>query len=699
MSFLNPIFLLALAAAGIPLMIHLLNLRRPKKIEFSTLTFFQELKKSTIRKIKIKRLLLLIMRMLAVACLAVVLARPFLPPGLSFGGDAQAPSVNAILIDNSISMSRVGSNGPLIDYAKEVAENISEASRENDRFILQVTNGEAIYPAILNHVNMSNTLKDIEAQPSGNYMGERLQEMIRFMDESPFQQKKIFIITDAQRSQIQKLTKLEEVDSRFTIIDVGEVEVQNTVIAEVSIPSQMIGLGLPVQVNVKVENQGSVPAINQFVSLEYEGQPLGQYSVSLQPGENQVFDFEVSPSAEGSSSGRIWIEGDEFIDDNDYLFSLEIPDRRRILWIRPDVPIQSENISYTRLMLDVASENDAQFEYDEIDPGGVTGAELSEYDAFIMDGVEQIPEFLFSELQAEVQSGKGLLFFPSENGSIQNYNDFLSGFNAGRWVGISGDYASFQSVAAADELLEEHPAFTGLFDRAEGEELKFSRPSVYYYFRLDTRGSTNAFDLLRLNNGDALIHEKKFGRGTLLISAIGNDPGWSNFPIQELYAPLYYRLTLYAAASEEGGLIGHILGNPFQTTGNYVMDDVELQVDGQIIKPGVSVSGNGLQVNYDGKEWKTGFVEVRDGLRSTTIAMNLDRAESDFSEFGEEEIDEQLNEFDFSYVDAGGLSDQELLTTIQSTGFGREIWQWFLMAGMFFLVAESLISSFYKAEN
>mgnify|MGYP003114132268 FL=1 len=119
MSFLNPIFLFALMAVGLPLLIHLLNLKRPQKVAFSTLAFFQELKNTTIRRIRIKRYLLLLLRLLAIACLAFVLARPFLPPALSSGGNSQAPALNAILLDNSISMSRIGKQGPLFEYAWE----------------------------------------------------------------------------------------------------------------------------------------------------------------------------------------------------------------------------------------------------------------------------------------------------------------------------------------------------------------------------------------------------------------------------------------------------------------------------------------------------------------------------------------------------------------------------------------------------
>jgi hypothetical protein len=113
MSFLNPFFLLALLAVGLPLLLHLLKLRKAKKLSFSTLQFFKALEQTTLRRVEIKRWLLLLLRMLALACLAMVLARPFLPPN-SFGlANQNASVVHAILIDNSSSMSRIGPQGPL----------------------------------------------------------------------------------------------------------------------------------------------------------------------------------------------------------------------------------------------------------------------------------------------------------------------------------------------------------------------------------------------------------------------------------------------------------------------------------------------------------------------------------------------------------------------------------------------------------
>ena len=78
MIFLNPTVLLGLLAAGIPILIHLLNLRKLKKIEFSTLAFLKELQKTKIRKIKLKQWILLALRVLIIIFLVLSFARPTL---------------------------------------------------------------------------------------------------------------------------------------------------------------------------------------------------------------------------------------------------------------------------------------------------------------------------------------------------------------------------------------------------------------------------------------------------------------------------------------------------------------------------------------------------------------------------------------------------------------------------------------------
>lgn len=698
MSFLSPFFLFAVAAVGLPLVIHLLNLKRPQKVSFSTLAFFDELQKTTIRKIKVKKYLLLLLRLLAVACLAIVLARPFLPPGVGGVGNSQAPALNAILIDNSISMARIGQGGPLLEQAKEIVASLEASAKENDRFIFQVTNGESGYPTIIGNNQLIRRMEEITEVPSGNYIKERVSSLVEMLEDSPYQNKRLFIITDGQRSQLSALQDLERLPETIssTIFKLADVEVQNTVLQNLQSSTNMIGAGLPVTLTIDVKNQSQVPISNQFVTVEFNGEVVGQYSVSLAADAVHTFPFTVTPNTTGSSTGKIIVEGDEFTADNVLFFTIEVPETRTVIWVSDSNPTADE-VSYTELVLRASGENDAQFTYQKSTMAELEQLTLTNVDALIFDGIPEIPEFAFQNLLNFVQNGGGILFFPSEQGNIINYNRFLNQFNAGTFEGLVGEFASFSPIASVTEIQQDHPVFTGLFDAAEDEQIRVTRPEVYYYYKFRPSSAPGGFSILTMNSGDPVLREKRFGEGKLMVSAIGTGPGWSNFAVKPLFAPLYYRSLLYVASSDEGGFVNHTLGQPFEWIGDIDNSSVKI-INGQDeTVPESEIVVGGTRIEYPGKSWIPGWLTISDGEQEYLVATNLDEQESVFQSVA---VGEKSNVTEqFTLVDTGVLESEDLRTEIAATGFGREIWTWFMIAGFLFLLLESLVSIFYKTET
>jgi hypothetical protein len=91
MVFLNPWFLLGLFAAAIPVLIHLLHVRKLRTVEFSSLRFLKELQKSRLRTLRIRQLLLLLLRTLLIISLVLAFARPAVRgPFFAFFGGTSA---------------------------------------------------------------------------------------------------------------------------------------------------------------------------------------------------------------------------------------------------------------------------------------------------------------------------------------------------------------------------------------------------------------------------------------------------------------------------------------------------------------------------------------------------------------------------------------------------------------------------------
>lgn len=143
MTFLNPAILIGLAAATIPIIIHLLNLRKLKKIEFSTLIFLKELQKNKIRRVKLKQWLLLALRVLIILLIVTAFARPTLE-GVSMGGTTSAAKTTALFIlDDSFSMSVVDQDGSYINQAEQTIKELLSNFEEGDEAGLILVSGDS----------------------------------------------------------------------------------------------------------------------------------------------------------------------------------------------------------------------------------------------------------------------------------------------------------------------------------------------------------------------------------------------------------------------------------------------------------------------------------------------------------------------------------------------------------------------------
>jgi hypothetical protein len=115
LSFLNPLYLFGLAAAAIPILIHLFTRKRPREVPFSSLEFLTEVNRSEIRRIRVKQLLLLLLRTLAVIALALAMSRPVVKA--SAGARGGAATTIVALVDRSGSMGARTAAGPEIGHS------------------------------------------------------------------------------------------------------------------------------------------------------------------------------------------------------------------------------------------------------------------------------------------------------------------------------------------------------------------------------------------------------------------------------------------------------------------------------------------------------------------------------------------------------------------------------------------------------
>ena len=141
MSFLAPLFLALGLGAAVPLLIHLLRRRTGARVDFPAVRYLARAEEEHSRRLKLRNLLLMLLRVLAVGCIAVAAARPVSGALGRVVGAGHAPAGIAIVLDNSLSTSVIVDGHPVLDGLKAAALRVARQAGLGDRIWLVTADG------------------------------------------------------------------------------------------------------------------------------------------------------------------------------------------------------------------------------------------------------------------------------------------------------------------------------------------------------------------------------------------------------------------------------------------------------------------------------------------------------------------------------------------------------------------------------
>lgn len=703
MSFLNPIFLIAVVTAAIPLFIYLLNIRKPERMRFSSLSFFDLLKTTAIRRIRIKRWLLLALRMTAMILLAVALARPFLPPGIGWFSQSE-PKIIGLLIDNSPGMAQVDQHGPYFEQAIAVAQSVVEMSDHDSRFVIEVTNGDFLNLPPVSRVAALRHLSALQPVNGGNYTLPKINRLREALNREEEVNKIIYLITDGQESQFHQLAEEEptaEPESNIYLqaFTVGDTGVMNLGISSVELEYAPSGSGTDYQIRARVENFGTRPAANAYLTFFLEDEMIARQMVTMPAGEYSDVVFDI-PARESEWIRMMFeIEGDELSFDNRHYTVLRQPSERDVLVIgegRGD----SAFPSLLQPLLAAASEETKRFKATFVNLEELNTVELTDYNAIIFDGLREIPDYLVQSATDHVQNGAGLFMIPAADGNMNSYNRFLQQAGAGQYAGMYGSYGSFDPVDRVAEPLRGNPVLDEIFAEEEQSEIRINVPEIYYYYLIDP--DSRAVPILANRSGNIVFAETQLGNGKLVYSAIGIDPGWSDFSAKPFFAPFFFRITDYLMLGEGAQLQTHTLGQEFRLEAVSPGQELFIKYGDEAILPEISAGYSGSVLRYEAKEWQPGWfsLEESSGTEIFVGGINQHTMESEVGSLSAGELSILLRNFfkNAEVIESEGTwgGDQQEFRT---AAFGKEIWYWFIITAFILLLTESLISRHYKAES
>ncbi len=670
---MHPEFLWALFALLIPLIIHLFSFRKFRTVYFSNVRFLKEVKEENASRSKLKHLLVLLARLLAVFFLVLAFARPYLP-GEEGEGEMQEAAVS-IYLDNSFSMEAGGEEVSLLDEGKKAALEILDAYGADARFQLLGNDFEGRHQQLLTKEEFRNELQELELTPRVKTLKQvlaRQRDALRKFEHPAF-----FMISDFQKS----ITKLPgDSGLNLYLLPVQAVKAQNIAIDSAWLRAPVNLKGQTATLFVRIRNYGDDPVESDHLSISVNGKRKALSDFEVDAGAAIIDTLRFTVPESGWNSGVIEISDYPVTFDDKYYFTFYAPSRIRILSLngRESDPYISglAVASFTELV----NRAIGQVDYSEFD----------RYNLIILNRPEGISSGLAAELRNYIENGGKVLFFPSGEMDPGSVNNFLRSVGADSYGVLTEEQTSVRQINTESGL------YANVFEEIPRN---MQYPEVKKYFRIQRPAFSKGEELLTLKNKDPLLLRYAFGNGSLFLSAVAPDLEFSNLPRHSLFAVTLFQIAVSGQATEN---LAFVIGRPEVLTvprppgpGTESLKLKSISEAGIDLFPRQRLLGRRLLLNFDSELGieRAGIYGLYEPGKDTLLrllAFNYDRSESDISSYSPAEL-ASLYPQAVSVLDAGG---PELVLRITEIKHGRSLWQASLLLVLLFLFFEVLLLRF-----
>jgi len=597
MTFLNPLVLFGLAAAAIPILLHLLNLRKLKTVEFSTLRFLHELQRTRMRKIRLRQWLLLIVRTLLIAFLVFAFSRPTLKGSIAGLGTSAARSTIILLVDDSPSMGIPNAEGVIFDQVRTMIQQIAGLARPGDELhILRLSgsSGSDTSGSLWSPERAPLVVRSLSLSNRSYGYANLLRQALDIAGRAQTANREIYLMTDLQASHFAQdpeaadTTQMTVPNVRVFLVGFNQLSHENAAVASCMMESRILAQNRPLSIRTTVRNYGEQPMRNSVVSLYLDGVRVAQQTVDISPEGSAALTLSATPRRRGVIGGAVRIEDDVLEIDNSRYFSAAIPDTVNVL-IAGATP---ENARFASLALTLSGDSSIAglFHVDRVTDNQLAYTDLQKYDVLVLSAPHALSPELASRIVSAIRQGKGLLVFPGSGLNAVELNTDLIGPLGIPPIALPGpladdrENAGFIRFRAIDYA---HPIFTGMFERehtAGGTQPAIESPRIRSAATLAT--GTTGSTLISLTDGRPFLREYQAGTGRVLLCAVDAGTEWSDFAVRGIFAPLLHRSILYLAMPQVAKDEAHV-GDPltFQL----------LRSSGEISREYVLVSPSGTE--------------------------------------------------------------------------------------------------------
>ena len=501
MHFKYPAIFYFLFILIVPILIHLFNLKKFKKIEFTNVQFLKKISIETRKSSQVKKLLILATRLLCFTALIFTFSQPYL-------GNKKIEDNRHyyIYLDNSESLNTNGNNGNLL---KTATHDIIENSPENERYSLLTNDDLRIN---ISKKELKKDLRNIQISNNITSFEDKINAIERELKNKSNDLYKILLISDFQYFTKKINNEFTNVTRPFSV-----VKLTSNVKNNISVDSVYISTYNTYEkvVSVVIKNQGDekndIP-----IALYNSSKLINKRSFSILKNEEKILEFPIENFHQ--FKGKIQIDFNEsFMFDNVFYFTINSSKKTSILTIGKSLPYISKIF------------NSDEFNYSSSSLQNLNYNSISSQQLIILNQIQSITKVLESSILKFIENGGNLLVIPNKNIELNTYNSFFKKINSGEILNKYKDSLKITTINF------EHPLFRDVFTK---EVRNFEYPAVALNYTHNLKGNA----ILMFENKTPFLYEVANSFSKIYLFSSPLDIQSSNIVNSPIIVPTLYNM-------------------------------------------------------------------------------------------------------------------------------------------------------------
>ncbi len=558
-SFANPLLAWGALAAAIPVLVHLLQRRRPKPHPFPAIELVRRSQQRNVRRLRLRRLLLLAARTLILLAIPLALARPQISRGDEAAvAAAKGPAATAIVLDASLSMQFQDGHTSLFTRARDDAREILAALAAEEPVTVVICDGSTPQAGAPSFDRGAARRRLDDAEPT--YLPADLTSCVTAaasaLGESPLAGKRIHVVTDLTATAWRldgpaPTVPTEEGEVRPEVIIVDATRgrtMPNRAIVDLAVaPAPELG-GRGQAFTITVRNFGDLALADLEAELLVGDEVVAKGFLEIAPHGAATKKLTHRFPAGGIYQGKVRLAQDGLAADDERSFVVQVPRDLRALVVdgAPSAMRYRDEAFFVDAALRMGGS--APIAVTTVDAESLPAQELSTFDLLLLLNVRaQRPE-VAARIAAFVEDGGGLFISLGDQVDADAYNASFAQLlpRPLHLLKTAADPGrDDQRPARFSELDHEHPILR-IFAPGAGGELT---ARTWRYFLLQP-GSTGRI-LASFGDGAPALIEGTRGKGRILLYTSTVDRDWSDWPIQTSFLPTMQQAAAYLSRAME----------------------------------------------------------------------------------------------------------------------------------------------------